>query len=360
MTKLGEAYQYAVADVARALDSTARIEVGEWVVGPDGERELDVGVWPLSGNNRFVFIECKDLKRPVGIGHIDALESKRRDLNADVALICSNSGFTADAVRKAARVGIPALCALIEGDNRIRVQIQEEIYTRKIHVTRCESTYHFNVPEVDKNLIGQMSANEITHGCRPVAAWVRDKCIALVGMSIRSSDMIAKYKFSRPLQFHLRDVILPVLGCDLKISYTVQWCSQVVRIGASVGMYDYLRHRVIFGKGTHQYMLKDVDFDKWKPIDFIPEPILLNPPKKGEMQCCLASVSGIDLVGDKPAPDINLFIQSEELEGVSPTLWGSKIHQSKISPSALPKKSNVDVYSRLAKMLKGEPVVRHM
>src|SRR5688572_24930853 len=57
-----------------------------------------------SGTPRLILIECKDWKRPVGIGAIDALESKRRDLQVSVAMICSNSGFTEDALRKAARV----------------------------------------------------------------------------------------------------------------------------------------------------------------------------------------------------------------------------------------------------------------
>jgi len=51
-----------------------------------------------------VVIECKDWNRPIGIAFIDALDSKRRDLGASIAMICSNSGFTSDALRKAARV----------------------------------------------------------------------------------------------------------------------------------------------------------------------------------------------------------------------------------------------------------------
>ena len=112
MPKAGDAYQDAVAEVARQLDPNARIVVGEWIEGPDGERDCDVGVYPASASPRFVYIECKDWKRPVGIEVVDALESKRKDVNADIAILCSNSGFSADALRKAARVGIPALSAL--------------------------------------------------------------------------------------------------------------------------------------------------------------------------------------------------------------------------------------------------------
>lgn len=74
--------------------------------GPDGRRDLDVAIRPNGGGSALLaVIECKDWNRPIGIGFIDALNSKRRDIGAPVAMICSNSGFTADALRKAARVG---------------------------------------------------------------------------------------------------------------------------------------------------------------------------------------------------------------------------------------------------------------
>ena len=119
MSKLGDAYQDAVADVARKIFPDAKVEVGQWIHGPDGRRDLDVVVYaePAS-KNRQLLIECKDWNRPIGIAEIDALESKRRDLPVKIAMICSNSGFTADALRKAARVGMPTLSALMEGDDR--------------------------------------------------------------------------------------------------------------------------------------------------------------------------------------------------------------------------------------------------
>ena len=65
---------------------------------------------------------------------MDALESKRRDLAADVSFICSNAGFTTDAIRKAKRVGIGLIAVLRERDHRIRFQVREEIYIRRVTV----------------------------------------------------------------------------------------------------------------------------------------------------------------------------------------------------------------------------------
>jgi hypothetical protein len=99
------------------------------------KRELDVViVGAVEGHSLKGIIECKDFNpgRPIGIAYVDALESKRRDMGADISLICSNAGFTADAIRKAKRVNIGLISVMRMGDSRIRFAVSEEIYTRKI------------------------------------------------------------------------------------------------------------------------------------------------------------------------------------------------------------------------------------
>ena len=316
MAKAGDAYQAAVAEVMLQIDPAARIEVGEWIEGPDGERDCDVGVYPTTGSCKFIYIECKDRKRPVGIEFLDALESKRRDVNVDIAILCSNSGFTADALRKAARVGILALSALIEGDSHIRVQVEEEIYTQKIRAGDCQISFDFveNRPEFEN--MG-FTARDVLHDGRPVAAWVRDRCTALVGMTARSCTIVSRYKFWRSLQFHFREEIAAVGSMTLKIPCDVQWCSQIVRLSASSGMYDYLRHSILLGKGQQQLHIHNVAYDRWVPIDFVPQGLHheLTPPRGGTTEG-LALISGIDDVGGAPAPDIDPFVESEEIERI--------------------------------------------
>ena len=79
MAKPGDVYLAAVTEVARGIFTDARVVAGDWVEGLDGERDLDVTVYQPGHEHPALFIECKDHKRPVGIGMIDALESKRRD-----------------------------------------------------------------------------------------------------------------------------------------------------------------------------------------------------------------------------------------------------------------------------------------
>ena len=121
MAKLGKPYENLVALVAKALHQGATVDVGQWLEGPDGTREIDVSVrGQIDEKETFILVECKDWKKNVGIAEIDALDSKRRDLGADKTLIVSNSGFTARALRKAERKGIMCVSALAAGDDIVR------------------------------------------------------------------------------------------------------------------------------------------------------------------------------------------------------------------------------------------------
>ncbi|MGE0100502.1 MAG: restriction endonuclease [Hydrogenophaga sp.] len=106
MPKQGRAYEEAVASIFCKLFPDSDVSRSVWVEGPDGRRELDIQVRVRDKiHSQFGLIECKDFDPqktgPVGISYIDALDSKRRDLNATFAMICSNSGFTKDAINKA-------------------------------------------------------------------------------------------------------------------------------------------------------------------------------------------------------------------------------------------------------------------
>src|SRR4051812_23915152 len=101
MAKAGKEYEALVAAVVRAFDKGATVTAPDKVRGPDGIRDVDVSVrGTVDGVPRFTLIEAKDwnYKRPVGIERIDALESKMRDLEADAAVLYSNSGFTGPAL----------------------------------------------------------------------------------------------------------------------------------------------------------------------------------------------------------------------------------------------------------------------
>lgn len=110
MAKKGSPYEKFVASVIEAMDQTVHVEHSKWVEGPDGKRDMDVHViGSVNGKDFSILIECKDYDLSttgkVGIEYVDAIDSKRQDLKIDLAMICSNSGFTEGALRKAKRLG---------------------------------------------------------------------------------------------------------------------------------------------------------------------------------------------------------------------------------------------------------------
>ena len=321
--KRGDAYQNAVASVAKSVVPSAVVKVGVWTNGPDGRRDLDVVIrLKGAGAAPLAVIECKDWNRPIGIAFIDALDSKRRDVGASVAMICSNSGFTSDALRKAARVGIPALAALIEGDKRIRVVVREQIYTRLVEFIYHKPLFHHqNLSDEQKAALVGIYTKEFTHGGRSLEAWVAAKLLRIAGPAERSRSFLARFRFREPIRVDVRGLNLFVSGIDIHAAFTIQWMTQIAEIGASQGMYDYLRSVVVFGPGPYQYHLKNINTQDWGTpvgLEDVP-PRLLVPfdqrphPGMPLMEITLGMLKNMPQSDPKDAPDLDSFIDNEEI-----------------------------------------------
>ena len=120
MRKKGTDYEIVVSEIAQGFNPKANVEQGKWVTGPDGRRDMDVTITgTINEEQKKILIECKDYNPnstgKVGIEIVDALESKARDLSMDYSLICSNAGFTENAIRKASRVGIGLISVIKKG-----------------------------------------------------------------------------------------------------------------------------------------------------------------------------------------------------------------------------------------------------
>jgi len=316
--KPGDAYQDAVAQVARSIDPTAEVAVGTWTNGPDGRRDLDVVIRLKGASAPLAVIECKDWNRPIGIGLIDALESKRRDIGASAVMICSNSGYTADALRKAARVGIPALAALIEGDNRIRVVVKEQIYTRMVEfIHHGPNLHHQELNEAQKAALAGAFTKEFTYAGKSLEPWVSGRLLNVASVATRPKSFQTKVGFREPIEIDVRGIKLCVSGIDIRAAFTVQWMTQVAEIGVSHGMYDYLRKVLVIGPGPHQFHLKNVNSETWgEPIaiEDVPPRLLIPLDQRtvvGIME--LAMIKNIPQADPKDAPDLQGYIATEEI-----------------------------------------------
>jgi hypothetical protein len=324
--KRGDEYQRTVAEVAQNLVPSALVEVGSWINGPDGRRDLDVLIRSSAESTPMVVIECKDWNRPIGIALIDALDSKRRDIGSPVAMICSNSGFTADALRKAARVGIPALAALIKGDRRIRVVVREQIYSRIVTYDHHSPQFHHPrlSDEARVALSGLCYTRDWTYGGRSIESWIAAKLLVVAGLATKSRSCRATFKFRHAVEFVFRGIPVEVVGIDIRAAFTVQWMTQVAEIGASQGMYDYLKKVVVFGPGPYQFHIT-VDSETWGTpvaVEEVP-PRLLVPmnqrtsPAIPFNEMTLGMIKNMPQSDPKEAPNLDELILSEEIEDQS-------------------------------------------
>ena len=319
-TPPGRAYQDLVATLVKAFDPTAEVQAGRWVEGPDGRLDMDVSIeGHINGRAVRVVIECKDFDvhktGPVGRPFVDALDSKRHDLGADGAFICSNAGFTGDALRKARRKGIGMISVLASGDERAKAVIEKEIYFRKVSVGPLTFIHNGR----DAESLHDIKHHELTYCGRSVHAWLQRQALNVIVLNTKASGRAtATFRFIRPTTFHFGSQLVTLDSIGVSINIETRWFSQRVRLDASMAMYDYLRQRVRFPSGPNEYLIENVNFDTGIPLSAPPE--IENIGENllvGELDVGLLYMEGqgVALVMDTDtmAPRLELLIVAEDL-----------------------------------------------
>ncbi len=314
--KKGSPYEKVVAEVIRTMDPGANVSRGVWVEGPDCHRELDVRITgAFEGKERRIFIECKDFNPvstgPVGIGHIDSLESKTRDLGFHFSAICSNAGFTRGAVNKASRVGIGLISVMKKGNKRIRFSVVEEIYTRKVKVTDLKIGLH----GPDAISMGDINIENVTFEGIPVANWVRHRSMLFIASNpIVAGSYTATHTFKEKLEFELTSGVIQVTQLDFHISITGGWFAQQVTLEATQGIYDWLQHRVRLAPGPGRFLIEGVDIYAGDPINLPPQRELEKTWKlqPGEIVTRLLLITG--LTPHEPVAGLDKYVLQEDLK----------------------------------------------
>jgi len=320
MAKLGRQFELVVSDVVCEMDPSSIVRQGEWVEGPDGSRELDVIIeGAIDGVPRRIQIECRDYSpdsRRIGIAHIDALDSKHRDLGMDVSLLCSNAGFSVDAKRKAKRLGIGLIGILREGDTRIRYRIMDEIYIRRIDVVPQSTgfTFVFENPPPPRD---DLRIEEILYDGVPVINWLIRRVLIFLGSNpvVRGIHSL-RFRFKHPMDFALPSgqAIANNIGVQFEISG--QWIAQSIEIDATCGLYDWMHQTIRMGPGQTKITYKDVKFGEGGtsiafPPDFDPDA----PTKDyagNEVSLWIVDIGGLDTPED--IPQMDEFVMDEDLE----------------------------------------------
>jgi hypothetical protein len=263
--KLGKDYEDAVAAILTAFDPGATVTSGTWFEGPDGRRDRDV--WfegMVDGQPRRALIECKDYNIAttgrVGIELVDALDSKRRDLRADFAVLCSNAGFTDPALRKARRVGINLISALNKGDERIRFGVVVEMYTRAIRLQKGT----FGLGGVERTL----DLFSLNYEGKPMAPWVLSRMLkALILNPVVAGELQLSYEFRSPLMFTHGEERLVANALSIYFEFTGEWRAHTVAIESEAAVYDWVRGRLLRAPVSGEVVIKGLDAAGGTPIE---------------------------------------------------------------------------------------------
>jgi hypothetical protein len=260
MAKLGKPYETLVGLIAKALHPDAVVEVGEWVEGPDGEREIDVSIkGAIDGKDTFILVECKDWKRDVGIGTIDAIDSKRRDLGADRTIVVAN-GFTDPALAKAHRTDITCMSALAEGNDLIRFVLYREFIAKRLSVTgdSCQ-VVHGTLAEPTS-----LDLDRVEYRGLKLKAWMRDRSIQLLReneFATMIKDLVA---FNPSEEFLHFGKPIPINGIEMILECKRAWLVQTVKEDVSKGMYDHIKQVLLIP--DKEFWSLEFDNRNWKEI----------------------------------------------------------------------------------------------
>jgi hypothetical protein len=309
MAKAGDEYQEIVGAVAKALDRGASVKVGQWVEGPDGRRDLDVEVrGTIKGSPYFVQIECKDWADPVGIGVVDALDSKRRDLGANRAIIFSNSGFTAPALLKAARIGIEMASALKAGDQRIQVVIERLLVAKRLSIDSMRAVLH-PAPGQPPEFEDGWNADHLLCDNLPVMNWISELSRRLIQEHEDAKKLTFRCTFRPHAGWTYDRRPISVAAIELFFQCSKQWVGQTVQEDVTLGSYDHLRRSVAV-PDKQGYFMGPIDRDGWVDVDSGWEEKNL---ESNSFKLYLTLLNHIPPIQGAPAPRIDEMILEKEI-----------------------------------------------
>ncbi len=308
-------YRDLVANVIHSFDPKADIEIDSWVPGPDGARNIDIIVRStVDGIHKLMAIEVKDYagNRKVGVEAIDAIDSKRADIQANIALVCSNTGFDAIAIRKAKRKRIGLISVLRQGDARVKAIIEEEIYLRKVRLDPIQSRYTFDKPIPNQNI----RTHDLRYQGKSVDVWLQERVLLVIATHPElTQPTTLKFNLKTVTKFELKNRHVNLRSLSITFYPQTQWLSQIIQLDASAGIYDYLRGRVRLAGGKNSYIIKGINFDSATPL---PTPPVLNDLGvgllPGEVDIAFVMAEGLNIPKGMESPKLEDIVRPEDLE----------------------------------------------
>jgi hypothetical protein len=289
MPKRGLLFEKVVADIIQSFGEVSDVVQGAWISGPYGRRDRDVCFSAvINGKEINALVECKDYNPRttgrVGIDLIDALDSKRRDLGIDFPFICSNAGFTQPAMKKAKAVGIATIGALRMGDHRLRFQVSDTFFTRKITLSassiKVDFVFQAGFEPVDSTPI---DVSALRFEGAKFNNWVISHIRWIVGRNpIVNGYVHDSLRLSQPITLDWDSGSLVVAALEIDFEVRGAWYKHEVTIDASNGVYSWSRKRPYIGaRDQRSVQIRNLDIHAGqlvaRPPDYILHPLPYMP-----------------------------------------------------------------------------------
>lgn len=249
-----------------SLDPGSAVKTEQWIAGPDGRRDMDVEVrGKIAGEPHFILVECKDHTRPIGIGLVDAFESKIRDLEPNRAIMFSNSGFTRDALKKANRVGIEMASAMKAQDDTVKIEVHRELIARHLTLSfGTASIYPFD--GLPHEIESKWKIDDFLFDGLPVIYWLSEQMKVIAVERGAPENISFLCTFRHEPRWSYQGQPLAIGGLKFDFSTKESWVAQTVKTDVSLGYYDHLKKTVVV-PSKQWFALGLIDNEAWEETD---------------------------------------------------------------------------------------------
>ncbi len=313
-------YRGLVIEEIQRLSPGIEFQLEGGVLGRDGRRRIDIAARAVvDGQMVLTLIDVYDdpAGDPVGPDAVDNIVGRKTDLEASAAVVFSNTGFNAAALRRGRRLGIGLLSVLRRDNSEVIAVIDHEAILRRV-ATSSPTITLTPVPE-DAGLVTSFDdILRLTYEGSSVASWLAWRAFLIAldnpeweGPIQWRGQILAGTSFDLDgQQVHLESI-------SLVFTPSIEWFSLPIRIDASAGVYDYLRGGVHVVEG--QQVITEIKLDDAVPIDRPQDPPRIPTsvePGTAEMKLV---IFGERLAGwDLPPANLDSVIDPADLETRAP------------------------------------------
>lgn len=206
----GESFEKIVARIQSLLDPATTVTHNERLVDRVGNsRQFDVVVrGQFGGRHVLGVLECKDHSRRKGPDAIEAFAKKTENLGANLRVVVSRRGFTAQALRLAAHEHIGCVSLLPDTQQQLGFSIGEWWYGTLKDWTNITIGFH---PLLKDEQPWSFGGYEVLVNDRPAINWFLRELLTKYADFEQPGEQVLSVQFARPIKIRLR-------GADVEVT----------------------------------------------------------------------------------------------------------------------------------------------